>query len=975
MTRTERKILFSTALLGWALTALVAALDWADWLTLVETQLYDIRVRQCQFFTPPPSDAIVHVDIEDRSLEVVGHWPWPRQRLGEVMDELRLAGTKSVFWDIIWPEPDAYQMDQETILSAAAGGATRPATQSADIAGAKKVNVSLELVNQDIAFADGIRAFREAGGKPVIPTTLLLNVQAPSPAYAKLVELFRKNLMQSPAEAQAALESAGLRPGEAAAAVREGFEDARGEVILQRVAQAMQEGVDDAGLREKVFPGLDPNIGGSEFLRKLREEKLRYQAIEAMHQFTRPASRDLPPLFNSDRELATIPVLTSAAWKTGFVDYVPMNDGVVRSIPLFAIHRGQLVPQVGLVLACAMLDVDPRVVEVYEERVEIPTPDGRRIRLPVHRQQTPRGVHAGFFDIPWFGTEEWATMYDYPARQRFARHVPIHQVLEPLEFRRRIIGNNQRAREGLIYLWTILDGSQQKANELESARFDLSNADVFADLIRTSLEKLEKDVLELLPKDDTGLTADEKLMRDKLLATRSALQQIARQNPGLKAQMADRRASLKNQLGGKAVLIGWTAVGTIADVVPTPLHPRCPGVVAHGVVANAILNGDVWKRAPGWMSPVLTLLMGLLTTLLVARLSAWRALPAVAVVALIFALVNGIVLFDYGNLILPAAGPLGVIAVVWSFGTLNRFILESAERARIKAKFSKYVDPVLVDYAMERGDELAGEQKELTVVFTDLAGFTSLSEKLGPGIVPLLNEYFGQMVPIVRHNKGYVNKFIGDAIMFFFGAPIENQAHAAKAVQTVLEMRAVMPAFNETLEKRNLPTVAFRAGIASGQMVVGDAGSLNAVSQADRASDYTVLGDNVNLASRLEGANKFFGTGILLNQRGRDLLGERFLVRPVGKIQVKGQSSGLMTYEPLADMESATPELKEMAALTEAFVIPFTNGNFDRCMEAIARYEDRFGKCKLTQVYRELCEEYLKEPPPGFDGQIELKEK
>ena len=166
-------------------------------------------------------------------------------------------------------------------------------------------------------------------------------------------------------------------------------------------------------------------------------------------------------------------------------------------------------------------------------------------------------------------------------------------------------------------------------------------------------------------------------------------------------------------------------------------------------------------------------------------------------------------------------------------------------------------------------------------------------------------------VPIIARHGGYVNKFLGDGIMFFFGAPRYLPDHAARAMQTVLSLKSAMVAFNERSELRNLPRLKLRAGISSGEMVVGDAGS-------KERSDYTVLGDVVNLGARLESANKFVGTANLINHRATELAGDRFLYRPVGTLRFIGKSLGVQTYELLAARNNADAAQHLLADLSRA---------------------------------------------------------
>ncbi|MGA2498492.1 MAG: adenylate/guanylate cyclase domain-containing protein, partial [Tepidisphaeraceae bacterium] len=296
---------------------------------------------------------------------------------------------------------------------------------------------------------------------------------------------------------------------------------------------------------------------------------------------------------------------------------------------------------------------------------------------------------------------------------------------------------------------------------------------------------------------------------------------------------------------------------------------------------------------------------------------------------------------------------------------------ETQERARVKRFFESYVDPALVDYALEHDlATLDGQQKEISVVFTDLQGFTSISERLKEKAVPILNEYMGLMVPIVRKHGGYLNKLLGDGIMYLFNAPRDSGSHARDAIASALDMQDVMIEFNRSLARRELPPLLVRAGISSGQVIVGNAGP------ADRSfNDYTALGDEVNLGSRLEGANKAFGTHVLVNDRARMLAGDEFLYRPVGVIQVVGKTQGVAAFEAMAHLSKATDEQKLLAEMTAAMVQAFVKADFAAAMELIAAADARFGKTKLTKLYATLCQRYMETPPENFTGDISLSEK
>jgi adenylate cyclase len=311
------------------------------------------------------------------------------------------------------------------------------------------------------------------------------------------------------------------------------------------------------------------------------------------------------------------------------------------------------------------------------------------------------------------------------------------------------------------------------------------------------------------------------------------------------------------------------------------------------------------------------------------------------------------------------------ILLTWISCQLVEIVLEKLERNRITRRFSTYVDPALVNYVIEHPDEKVteGQEREMTVVFTDLAGFTTISETLKEKVIPLLNEYLGLMSSIIKKHNGLVNKFLGDGIMFFFNAPRPNPRHAIDAVETVLEMQQELIGFNEGLLKRGLPAITMRAGITTGSMVVGDAGGMG-------RSDYTVIGDNVNLAARLESANKATDTKVMMTARTCELLNGQFLVRPTARLQVKGKTEGVDTCELIARSDQATDAQRRQAELGKAVFDAFVKSDFAGCLNAVEKLEAEFGKTKLTKAYHELSEEYLKQPPgEGFDGQIVLHEK
>jgi adenylate cyclase len=382
------------------------------------------------------------------------------------------------------------------------------------------------------------------------------------------------------------------------------------------------------------------------------------------------------------------------------------------------------------------------------------------------------------------------------------------------------------------------------------------------------------------------------------------------------------------------------------------------------------MTGELWRTAPQWVTALTTFFLGALISFTTARFQPLTASLIAIVVACLFAVVNGFLLFDKFNVLLGAAAPLLAIGGVWAACTLTRVIIEAAERSRITRRFSSYVDPKVVNYFIENPNAtFRGETREMSVVFTDLAGFTAISERLGEKVVPMLNELFGELVPVIRRNEGTLNKFLGDGIMFFFNAPLTMKSHAAVAIKTVLEMHDKVAEFNRRLSGQDLPELSMRAGVMTAEMIVGDAGGAG-------AADYTVLGDAVNTGSRLEAANKATGTRTLISARTADMLNGEFLIRPIGKLKVVGKDEAVMVYEPLAFSERATDEQRELARCTAELVESYVRGHFARTLEIADMHENRFGTSKIVAIYRALAKQHVDNPPAhDFDGRIVLTEK
>ncbi|MFZ2444779.1 MAG: adenylate/guanylate cyclase domain-containing protein [Syntrophobacteraceae bacterium] len=297
----------------------------------------------------------------------------------------------------------------------------------------------------------------------------------------------------------------------------------------------------------------------------------------------------------------------------------------------------------------------------------------------------------------------------------------------------------------------------------------------------------------------------------------------------------------------------------------------------------------------------------------------------------------------------------------------------SAMKAGLQA-FKRYVPAELVRRLIETGEEarLGGHKRDLTVFFSDIAGFTTIAERMSPEELMLhLSEYFDELTKILSAHKATVDKYIGDAILAFWGAPIPDDDHAVNACAAALACREKIADLNRRWESEGRSPFITRIGISTGETVVGNVGSSERI-------NYTVMGDNVNLASRLEGANKFYHSGIIVSRNTREAASERFLFRLLGVTAVKGKSEGSAIYE-LMGAKAAGPgaENAEAAALCEGFtggVEAYLAGEWDAACEIFTNLAARFPSDAPTRFYLSRCRHFRDNPPGAHWRGVEYLE-
>lgn len=420
--------------------------------------------------------------------------------------------------------------------------------------------------------------------------------------------------------------------------------------------------------------------------------------------------------------------------------------------------------------------------------------------------------------------------------------------------------------------------------------------------------------------------------------------------------MADRIKP--GELKGKIALIGTTAPGLL-DLRATPVGEAYPGVEIHANLITGMLDGAIKLKPPYILGAevVLLLLTGLAMVLLLPLLSPLRATLA-SLLVLLFILTVNLVFWHYGNLVLPLGSSVLMVLVLFALNMSYGYFVESRAKRQFTELFGQYVPPELVE-EMSRNPEsysMEGRKAELTVLFSDVRGFTTISEGLSPeNLVRLMNIYLTAMTELLRKNRGTVDKYIGDAVMAFWGAPVADADHARHAVITAMEMQAALPAVNRTLAQHGWPELHIGVGVNTGEMTVGDMGST--VRQA-----YTVMGDAVNLGSRLEGITKQYGVGILVGETTRKAIKD-IVFREVDRVQVKGKEEPVAIYEPLGLEGDVGKAVLEEVKLWNQALRSYRAQDWDQAEVALLNLSRMAPERDLYGKYMERVAHLRKEPP------------
>jgi adenylate cyclase len=428
---------------------------------------------------------------------------------------------------------------------------------------------------------------------------------------------------------------------------------------------------------------------------------------------------------------------------------------------------------------------------------------------------------------------------------------------------------------------------------------------------------------------------------------------------------------------GKVVFVGYsravaditTGSGANYDHYPSPFDllgsaATMPGVEIHANIFDTLQTEAFISRLSPVATWLMVILLAILISLLVLRVNSFLGKILGSLGLIVAFWLFTVFAFLWANHWIYAVQPMVIMLTVFGLNTLYQYRMTEKERAHIRRALSGYVSREVMDEILQNPDqlELGGVQVEATVLFSDIAGFSKISENISPReLAGLLNDYFTRMGDAIMARDGMINKYIGDAIMAIWNTPLANPKHAVKACEAALAMVEIV---------RSMAPLEMRIGINTGNMVAGNLGHRERM-------EYTVIGDAVNLASRLEGANKAFGTSILINESTEALVRGQFHLRRVDRIRVVGKEKPVEVFEVLAAAEQPVPEkLEALLASFDVFNRAYDDRDWKQAEALIREHVEKFNHDAVAHAYLERCAYFLAEPPADdWDGVFTLTAK
>ena len=886
---------------GLAATLAVIAVGMAGLLDGFEWWSQDQRFLRARRIPEPLSKAVALVAIDDRALDTIGRWPWSRDVLSLAFDEIAIAGARTVASDVLFTDVQSVSAD-----TALAAGIAR--------------NPTVLAVNMDEGRLDAALWLSAEGRQALnsLVAAIAEDITAEPVAIADragLAGMRRERFLERSTNFKKLaawkellrLRNAGTPPADAQAYR---LLLTKQDTTLERFAE--RNSVNEAFERDQSFALL------ARFMSASKGEG---------------SAMDAPPMAQFAERAAGV----------GFVNCAPDSDGQYRRVrPFWRTPYGSL-PQFGLAAGLLQMGIAP--ASIREESAALVFPDGRRLPL--------ENGHI-YVDWPTEMFEAIGGSVESADARNETGVIAIGALIDLANQRKLLAEQEQRYRD--------LGADIAAAQSLPAEAMTLVPVDA---AVRAAVKEQGEFIAGDLSVRGTGDIKDATDDERKQVGTYREWWRLDQEIPASRKKIADAAKEAREGLEGRLVFVGFIATGVMADMINTVNGPRTPGVYFHAAVADMVISSQSVYLWPPWSGWVIGALFGLICAVIAWKSGAGISTAVTFSIAGAWVLLSGFWAFEFHDLMIPVAVPVLAAIASQAASVSTAAVVHQREKARITRQFRARVSPQLVERLAANPDALSmrGEQRTATILFGDLAGFTTISEKLGSeAVVATLNLYMSAMANELTERRAYVNKFLGDGLLAFWSAFEPEPEQGQLAAEACRACQRVVKAIGERPDRQSLPKVSLRLGVATGPVTIGDCGA------PPDLNDYTVIGDSANLAARLESANKQFGTAILFCGNTRALIRDSggLAIVSLGRVVVVGQSIPIDLFTMLVE----DPQVGWIESVDRA-VQAFAHADFPACAAAWDAHEQAFGVSKLTVPFRDA----LADPADKRDGVLRLRAK
>jgi adenylate cyclase len=678
-------------------------------------------------------------------------------------------------------------------------------------------------------------------------------------------------------------------------------------------------------------------------------------------------------LSQADDIRPSIGPISSQALALGFPRVYIDEDGVRRQIDLIYQWEDQYFPQLGFAVVVDLLQ--PQSFEITKKGITL-----KNINHPTE------GPMEEFF-IPLTRTGRMMINWPHAKFLDSFRHLSFLKLLVHDIYYKNLMENLEQLKswgvldmytgenplEYLYYAQDYFDQALSGDTTLTGEEYRQIRDAAFTAVQTMTNSALEQDAAAEISfyLQDPNFPEDQK---ETLSAMLNALPVLMDSLDEISAEILKLRGEIFADLQNSLIVLGYTGEST-QDIGVTPFENRYMNMGLHGAVINTILQEDYMDNWPLWISILISLGFTALLILVMRSGNTWQSMGA-AVGVWIFGLVGLFLVFRFTGIYPGLLMPLLSAALTSLILLILKFITENQEKGFIKNAFGQYLSSDVIDNIINDPSQLSlgGAEKELTAIFTDVKGFSTISEQLTPPqLVTLLNTYLTAFSDIILDHNGTIDKFEGDAIIAFFGAPHDLKNHALAAILSTLEMKKVEKILNKDFLSGENPLspspLLTRIGVNSGPMVVGNMGTT-------RKMDYTIMGNAVNLAARLEGVNKEYNTWTLCSHFTYERVKYDVVARPLDRVRVVGIHEPVQLYNLIEEKAFATNEMMEQLELFNQAMDLFNSRKWEDAEKAFAMYFEIFKDDLTAQVYLNRCQTYMKKPPSeNWDGVYNLTNK